>query len=355
MKSIPWRTLRILFTAGLLFAVFNALFALIPSPAIWDLSLYNVLLPGRPRFQQEDDLDLVFRTHEISASPARPDEFKVAVLGHSSTWGYLLESEETFSGVINAAGLETCQGKPIRLYNLAFPKLSVFKDLLILDRSMHYQPDMILWMVTLNSTLREPKQHPIITYNGAQARALSERYGLGIQIETEVPSLSRRTFLARRQDLARFAAFELEGFHWMIAGEVVKKKYTPIGQAVQADQTFGGIPPDALDPSLVMVEVMQAGTLRAGEIPVFIVNEPIQVVTGENSQVRYNEHYPRWAYDQYRTIMDSAAARYGWHYVDLWNIVPPTEFSDSAVHRTPAGEKLVAQAIRDILLQTTCP
>jgi hypothetical protein len=76
-----------------------------------------------------------------------------------------------------------------------------------------------------------------------------------------------------------------------------------------------------------------------------LVNEPILVSTAKNSAIRYNFFYPRWAYDQYRTLLDEQAKAANWRYLDLWNLVPESEFTNSAIHLTPAGETLLAQVI----------
>jgi len=47
--------------------------------------------------------------------------------------------------------METVSGKQARVYNLGYPTMSLTKDLLILSRALHYQPDLIIWLVTLES------------------------------------------------------------------------------------------------------------------------------------------------------------------------------------------------------------
>ena len=95
--------------------------------------------------------------------------------------------------------------------------------------------------------------------------------------------------------------------------------------------------------------VLAAGKRIAGNTPLIIVNQPMFISDGKNSDVRYNFFYPRWVYDQYREFMPKMAAEQGWRYVDLWNLVPPTEFTNSAVHLTPAGSKLLAQKLAESL------
>jgi len=75
------------------------------------------------------------------------------------------------------------------------------------------------------------------------------------------------------------------------------------------------------------------------------VNEPILISRGENSDIRYNFFYPRWAYDDYRQALQAKAIANGWNYLDLWDLVPESEFTNSAIHLTPAGEQLLAERI----------
>ncbi len=355
MKQDHLKPLRILIKAVLLFTIFNYAFVFVPNSAIWRLSLYNTVIPGRPRFTQEDDLDLLFSTHEIANSAQHPNEYKVLVLGDSSTWGYLLNPEETFSGVINSSNLETCNKQPIHVYNLGFPQLSLFKDLILLQEAMKYEPDLIIWMITLNSTLRENEQHPMVNNNPELAQKLIDKYGLAIEINSDEKTFQQKTFLARRNEIARFIQYQLDGIRWESTGEDAHKKYDPIGLDVKADNTFGGLLPPTLDPHLIQFEVLNAGILVAADTPVIIVNEPIQIVTGENSDIRYNKNYPRWAYDQYRELMKVQSEQNHWNYEDFWDLLPPTEFTDSAVHRTVHGEKILAEKITEIILETACP
>jgi hypothetical protein len=42
-----------------------------------------------------------------------------------------------------------------------------------------------------------------------------------------------------------------------------------------------------------------------------------------------------------------------WHYLDLWDLVPPNEFTNSAIHLTPTGETYLTNKIA-AEIQTTC-
>ena len=84
-----------------------------------------------------------------------------------------------------------------------------------------------------------------------------------------------------------------------------------------------------------------------------LVNEPMLVSDGLNSDIRYNFFYPRWAYDEYRQLLTEHAASQNWSYLDLWDLVPASEFTNSAIHLTPAGERLLADQIAEVI-QTEC-
>jgi hypothetical protein len=97
------------------------------------------------------------------------------------------------------------------------------------------------------------------------------------------------------------------------------------------------------------LEVISAGISAAGEIPVLLVNEPVFIARGENHDLRYNSFYPRWAYDQYRDWMGEYASEKGWTYLDLWDLVAPEDFTDSAIHYSSEGVRTVVGRLTDAL------
>jgi hypothetical protein len=82
-------------------------------------------------------------------------------------------------------------------------------------------------------------------------------------------------------------------------------------------------------------------------VPVLIVNEPTFISSGRNSDLRYNAFYPRWAYDAYRQLLANEAEARGWRYLDLWDIIPPEEFTDTPVHLTLEGVRILSDTIYD--------
>jgi hypothetical protein len=43
-----------------------------------------------------------------------------------------------------------------------------------------------------------------------------------------------------------------------------------------------------------------------------------------------------------------------WNYLDLWNLVPVDEFTNSAIHLTPEGEALLANRIGQTVIDSYC-
>src|SRR5690606_23009449 len=135
-----------------------------PMERIGTFSLYGSLYPARPRLPYSENpsesynvslnnLSAMFASHEIAANLTK-DEFRIVLIGDSNTWGWLLNNDETLSAQINAANLTT-NGQPVIPYNLGYPVMSLTKDLLILDEAMNYQPDMVIWLVSLASFPQE--------------------------------------------------------------------------------------------------------------------------------------------------------------------------------------------------------
>ena len=52
--------------------------------------------------------------------------------------------------------------------------------------------------------------------------------------------------------------------------------------------------------------------------------------------------------------MDQKAAHQGWDYLDLWNLVPADQFTNSAIHVTPAGEALLTGRVEQSILHQRC-
>lgn len=350
-------------TALLLLAINLAFAWLDPLPVLGRLSAYNSLFPGRVRLPYGDDpardynislfsLEAMIASHEIAGlAPPRPDEFRVLLLGDSSVWGFLLRPDETVAAQLNHAGLILPDGRRVRAYNLGYPIMSLTKDLLILEHTRRFQPDLVVWLVTLES-FPLPKQlyPPLLQHNAPAVRRLILTYDLAL--DPNDPRLIDQTFLdrslfGRRRALADLLRLQLYGVLWAATGidQAIPETYTPRMEDLPADKTFQGFAPGELTPEDLAFDVLRAAHRLAGPTPVLIVNAPMFVSRGANSDIRYNFYYPRWAYDAYRQWLRAECTAQGWHCLDLWQAVPAEEFTDSAIHYTAAGAQALAERL----------
>ncbi len=338
---------RICLKTLVLFVVFNVLFAFI-APQSWlgRASLYNLVFPGRPRLPWGENpdraynltlnnLDAMFAAHEIAASPKPADEFRVVLIGDSSTWGFLLRPEETLSAQLNAMQLKAKDSRRVRVYNLGYPDFSLSKDTLIMQRAMGYQPDLVVWLVTLRSFPISTQMHPLVQAN-----------------QTD-PAPTDRWFWSQRRNLADLLRLQLYGVPWATTGidQVYSADYVRWQNDLDPDDTFQTLKPPTLNRADLALDVIGQAKQIAGTTPLLIVNEPMAIATGKNSDIRYNFFYPRWAYDQYRVLMTEQAQQKNWRYVDLWNAIPAAEFTNSAVHLTPAGSRMLAELLGEEVMR----
>lgn len=363
-----WRSFaRIMVKAAVWFAALNLLFALLdPLPALGRLTLYNSLFPGRDRLPYGetpaaynltlDSLPAMFASHRLSL-PKPAGEFRVVVIGDSSVWGTLLTNDQTLAGQLDEAGL-ALDGRVARFYNAGYPTMSLTKDLLMLDLALAHAPDLILWPVTLESMPASGQlDAPIAQRNPGAVRDLIARAGL-VSAAPDDPRLVERSFLDRtiigsRRPLADLLRLQMFGFAWAGTGiDQIYPDYTPRANDLEADDSWHGFTPQTgLSPTDLAFDALAGGLALAGDAPVLLVNEPIFRADGANSDLRYNAWYPRWAYDQYRALLADFTQARGLRLLDLWDAVPPAEFTDSPVHLTPAGTALLADAVAEWLIR----
>jgi hypothetical protein len=360
------RLFPVLLKATVLFVLFNFVFLFTPNIPLGKLSLYNSVFPGRERLPYGDvpesyslspfDLDALFASHVVAGTKKGAAEYRVLLIGDSSVWGTLLRPEQTLAGQLNAEPIEAC-GKTVRAYNLGYPTLSLLKELMLLDYALRYQPDMIIWLTTLESFPNDRQlTSPLVANNTVRVRDLIGRYHLSADPNDPAliqPSAWDRTFIGRRRTIADVLRLQLYGALWASTGidQFYPQDYVHAQIDLEPSDEFHQLTSrdrPELRKSLAL-DVLEAG-MSAETVPALLVNEPILISNGLNSDIRYNFFYPRWAYDEYRTILAGLSRERGWQYFDFWDLVPVKEFTNSGVHLTPRGEALltnkVAQAIQ---------
>jgi hypothetical protein len=343
--AISWGFIwRVFLKAFVLFVLFNIIYGLLnPLPLLGRLSIYNGLFPGRLRLPYGDD-------------PARSFNITLSqIIGDSSVWGFLLEPAQTLSAQINRSELKTGDGRTVRSYNLGYPTMSVTKDLMILERGLLNHPDLIIWLVTLESLPRVSQlESPFLQLNSVLTRELIARYSLDLDPKDERFESSTfwdRTVVGQRRELAQLIQLQLLGALWAGTGidHEIPETYNERLEDLPADLGFHDFMQGDLSTDELAFDVLEGGMQAAGNIPVVFINEPVFISQGENSEIRYNFYYPRWAYDFYREELQTQASVRGWYYVDLWDALPSSEFTDSAIHYTPLGSRILAQDIVELI------
>jgi hypothetical protein len=358
------RLFGVLLKATLLFVLFNFAFLFMNSLPFGKLSLYNFIFPGRERFPFGEtrqaynlslfDLDAMFASHVLAGAEKTPDEYRVLLIGDSSVWGTLLAPDQTLAGQLNASPITAC-GKEVHAYNLGYPTISLMKDLMILDQVKQYHHNMVIWLTTLEAFPKDKQfDSPIVANNSERMRRLMMNYQLSMRQNDPAlvnPPKWNLTFLSRRRALADILRLQMYGALWASTG--IDQFYPDDYERAQIDfepnEEFHGL--TSIQDALAF-DVLDAG-VSAVSVPTILINEPILISNGLNSDIRYNFFYPRWAYDEYRQLLREHAAERNWHYLDLWDLVPMQEFTNSAIHLTPDGETMLTGEITEAI-QTLC-
>ncbi len=359
--------LRLALKTLLLLVIFNLVFALLqPLPLLGRISAYNLLFPGRPRLPFGEQPELAYNlslfnlpamlaSHEIGAGTNPESEYRVILLGDSSVWGFLLRPEETLAGQLNRSDLQTSSGRTVRVYNLGYPTITLTKDLLMLNQVQEFDPDLIVWLITLEAMPRDGQlDSPIVQQNPAPVKKLIRQFDLNLDLGDTAfvePNFWERTLVGQRRNLADLVRLQLFGALWAATGidQHYPAAYERRAEDFEADPSFHSLQ-EPLDSDELSLEILQAGLDLAGRAPVLLVNQPIFIANGSNSHIRYNFYYPRWAYDQYRQMMAQISAENNWSYLDFWDAVPASEFTNTALHLTPAGSKQLADLLAPAIL-----
>jgi hypothetical protein len=358
--------LRVLLKAFILFVLVNLLYALI-QPPVSRISVYTRLFPGRERLPfgemhnpyvvSIDDIDAMFAAHAIAADKKR-DEVRVAVIGDSSVWGENLSLHETLTGQWNQLDVQ-CGAKRMHVYNLGYPHPSAVKDLLFLKKLTEYEPDVIVWLSTLN-TLSSMQVNPVLVENRDKALELLDEYQLAFSgidtLRNSKRSLLEKTIVGERSFLARLIKLQALGWLWSATGRDVERLAEPVSMPADVSDNleYRRLPVGSDLRTIMLVDALAAGHAIVGKTPLVLVNEPIYVANGLNSDLRYNDFYPRWAYDQYREVIAGQAHANDWVYIDLWDFIPREYFTDTPLHLSLEGERLLAERIHEFVLPMVC-
>lgn len=358
------RLARIALKAVILFALCNVVFAATNALEFVNrISLYNLVVPGRERLPYGekpasynlslDSIPAMFASHLVTR-PKAADEYRVMLIGDSGVWGWLLEPDQTLAAELNRRELQSEDGRRMVFYNLAYPIQALLKDAMLLEEAMTYEPDAVIWFVTLDGFPRDKQMFPpLVQRNADLAQAIIARDSLSLDPADPrfvTPTFIDQTIVGARRPLADWLRLQLFGVSWSVTGidQVITPDYPHVMTDLEANEVWNGIETlRDLTADDLAIEVLEGGAAQAeaSGLRLLIVNEPIFISQGENADLRYNSWYPRWAYDSYRAFLADTCAQRGWACADLWDAVPPDEFTDSPVHLSANGTTMLAERI----------
>jgi hypothetical protein len=371
----PRQLLRVLLKALALLVIFDALqMALGLSSALDRWSIYQYLTPPTMRLGLADQigdpawwrLNVLLDAHEI-AQPKAPDEYRVVFLGDSSTFCLYCRAGEAIPKDVTDLGV-TIDGKRVRGYNLAYPGPDWLKDILILSHALHYQPDAIVWLVTAKGssnqpTPAQPDAHLFTRINADELPGLQRRYGFNtweMQQNAEADAWYQSSLwlrggrirdwfeaLARAIRDAAYRPGADQTKQYLLPDQPVTQRPIRYPAEITSDLPgYGTLPNDRWDLLLVGQQMAQEAA-----VPLLIVNEPIYLAGGPNSDVNYNSDYERAVYDRFRSALTQFSRDHNLRYLDLWDRLPAEEFSNTALHYNLQGNIHIAEEIAAELQQ----
>jgi len=379
----PIRPYSVLIKALHLFLFINLGFAWI-NPPVSSFSLINRVLPGFERFPvilslvtlpdgtvsvQRSvirNLDILFSAHEISGSPKPADEYRVVLFGESPTWGTGLSPQQTLAGFINQADLKTCTGQKIRVYNLAVPGYSATKDLLTMERSLDFDPDMFIWSFTLETFDPSYQNKRLVGDNPGDYQNLLQKYDLITSIQkmedNPKPGFMENTLWDQRQNLSMqlqiqgyslksiiYGTDDIRSSIWIDGDLIIKPPGT--GNRYNGLLNNGNL---FKFERLIPFDTLRVAHEIAGDRPLLMVNEPIFIISGAMSDIRYNSLYPRWAMDQFREFMAAQVSANHWIFADDWDLLSQNEFLDNVIHRNATGNLHLAVTLFPLMQEYSC-
>ena len=367
--TAPRQMLRVFAKALILLIVFDALqMALGLTSAIDHWPIYRAFTPPTARlgdaFHIGDPawwrLDVLFAAHQI-AQPKAPDEYRVVVLGDSAAFCLYCSVADAIPQALTDLG-QTIDGKPVRAYNLAYPGPDWLKDVLILKHALEYQPDAIVWLVTAKGssdqpTPAQPDAHLFTRLNADELPDLQRRYGFTVWELAQFADADawyQSSILAKGGRLRDWLNLMARTLHraliepgkdltreYLLPGEPVTQRPMKFPAEITSELPGYGTLPNS------RWELLLTGQRLAQEagVPLLLVNEPIYLASGPHSDVNYNSDYERAVYDRFRTALASFTREHGLRYLDLWDQLPPEEFSNTALHYNLQGNQHIAREI----------
>ncbi len=368
--------LRLVFKGLIMFLALNLGFAAL-DPQIGSWSIYNGLVPGRPRLPiegtwnahgfvvaRQQEIGALFSAHTITSKESPTPRLQVILLGDSQTFGAWVPVGQTLGARLAAGDLRAC-GRAVEIENLSHLGPSALRDFLILNRALEYAPRAaVIWMLEPAAFLPLSASLVFKDSSGASQVAL-DAFGLSKHVDAASAgtSLLARTIWSRRVELHTWFNLQMLGLYWAASGDDEWTRYNeladlrsfliPLQNNVSASRSWQEYESADWPKLAEWYGVLDAAHRMLGERPLLLVAQPTFIASGHNSDIRYNSLYPRWAYDGFLAELQAAAGRYGWAYLDLHTALPESEFVD-VEHLNSGGEVELARLLAPAIMQLIC-
>ena len=350
--------LRVIAKALLLFAIFNAAFSYF-APSIAPFSVYGKVLPAVARFPvyfrtynpsaphqigigNVYDLDILFSSHLLSHAKKGKKEYRIVVVGDSTVRNSGAWDE------LNRQHLKSCDGRTVRFYNIGYPSPSLLKDLMLLQESMKYKPDMILWSFAQDAFRQDAAGFR--DANRIHYYDLEMEYGLprNVARPSLMESLIARTIVDRREQLHVQTLLDIDA-------TILARAFGRNNAKVMSTATAEAAPPPPVNPhqfstsanfSKYLFQALDVAQQIAGNTPIIYISEPVTQGTEQNG-------YDLKQYGVFSTALRGVVAQHDWMFLDLWNMLGPQEFVDG-LHRNAQGDTHLEQRLTPVILKASC-
>jgi hypothetical protein len=302
-------------------------------------------------------LELLLRQHEVCWRRGNDGEARVFLIGDSGPLGFPGPADQAVAGVLNRRFDET--GVRAHVFNFGLVTTYQLKDALILRLALDYQPDVILYPITLGAFIHVapvifPSLSPLMDANMVALRefAAGKPAGLGEPLERYRASFAQeppRGVLWKLRQLGTLVRSAVRHYAKaltrLLTGEEQKliaaadKGWYDCARTKQQEQKhFVG-----WQSWNVLAWLEQVSRERG--IPVLLVNWPTQrVPLGEC----YNPHHTRTAIEEWDVWLRNEAAARGLTYLDLREMLGSGDFVDTR-HIMPHAHRKVAEALAPTL------
>ena len=363
---------RVVAKALLIVAIVNLAYAYLSSRMGGGLGL-GPLLPAQSRFpiyvrghseqtasgfgiQSVFDVPTLFWSHRISRTTKPDSEYRVLLLGDSTVRDSLLAED------MQAGQLTKC-GRTVRIYSLGYYGPSIMKDLILLREAMKYKPDLVVWFFEQEALLGEPKSFArsnsdrlatlVRTYDlpGRVAHAdttgwwyteslAGQRTRLNLQVRLVIDYWLLRQGLGQNDaEVTRLAINQVSA----AAGKTNDPLWRRIANSY--GELRPALPAQPASPDYLF-SAITAGQAVAAPSAVIMINEPVNLGKGAGQ-------YEPVQYGAYAELVARIAAAQGWNLLNLWDLVPVSDFIDRIHHGEP-GNRLVEQRLAPAILAAPC-